>query len=297
MTIDAEIEPTGADEQQVLHERALESRALKGTYFVVLFYGASMALRMVNSVVLTHYFAPDLFGLMALVTTFIVGLTLFSHIGLEDSVIQNPRGDDETFLNTAWTIQTIRGSGIFLVTALIAWPVAQFYHDPRMLWLLPILGFGCVIAGFSSPNLLTLSRHLGVGRLSVLELATQFVLFASTVLCAILWTRSVWALAIGRIVSELFRTAISYRVARSGYRPRFVLEKEAVHGHLRPLDSDRNRSHLPRPAVGPPYPLQAHHPGHAGHLQHRLPALRRAPPDHPHVLLQGRLPLHCQAGP
>ena len=34
-------------------------------------------------------------GFMALVTTIIVGLNLFSHIGLEDSIIQNPRGDDE----------------------------------------------------------------------------------------------------------------------------------------------------------------------------------------------------------
>jgi O-antigen/teichoic acid export membrane protein len=231
MTIDAEIDRTGIEEQEQLHERALESRALKGTYFVVLFYGASMALRMVNSVVLTHYFAPELFGLMALVTTFIVGLTLFSHIGLEDSVIQNSRGDDEIFVNTAWTIQTIRGTGIFLVTVLIGWPVAQFYHDPRMMWLLPILGFGCVISGFSSPNLLMLSRHLGVGRLSTLELATQFVLFASTVLCAIFYTRTVWALAIGRIVSELFRTTCSYWIAgRHGYhRPRFILEKSSVH--------------------------------------------------------------------
>ena len=229
MTIDAEIDRTGSEEQEQLHERALESRALKGTYFVVLFYGASMALRMVNSVILTHYFAPELFGLMALVTTFIVGLSLFSHIGVEDSVIQNPRGDDEVFVNTAWTIQTIRGIGIFLVTVLIAWPVAQFYHDSRMLWLLPILGFGCVIAGFSSPDLFMLSRHLGVGRLSMLELATQFVLFASTVLCAIFLTRSVWALAIGRIVSEVFRTVWSYWIAgTTGYRPRFVLEKKSV---------------------------------------------------------------------
>jgi len=234
MTIDAEIDRTessltGANEQEQLHQRTLESRALKGTYFIVLFYGASMALRMVNSVVLTHFFAPELFGLMALVTTFVVGLTLFSHIGLEDSVIQNARGDDEIFLNTAWTIQTIRGAGIFLVTVLLAWPVGNFYHDSRMMWLLPILGFGCVIAGFSSPNLLMLSRHLGVGRLSMLELATQFVLFASTVLCAIFWTRSVWAIAVGRIVSELFRTACSYWIAGRGYRPRFVLERSSVH--------------------------------------------------------------------
>ena len=228
MTIDAEVDQVDTQEQDLSGFRALESRALKGTYFVVIFYGASLILRMVNSVVLTHLFAPELFGLMALMTTVIVGLTLFSHIGLEDSVIQNSRGDEEVFLNTAWTIQTIRGAGIWVATILLAWPVARFYHEPRMIWLLPILGFGCVIAGFSSPNLLMLSRHLGVGRLSTLELSTQFVLFAVTVISAYL-TRTIWALAIGRILSELFRTAYSYRIAGKGYRPRFVLEKSCVH--------------------------------------------------------------------
>ena len=53
---------------------------------------------------------------------------------------------------------------------------------------------------------------------------------ASTVLAAIFWTRSVWALAVGRIVSELFRTIWSYWIAgKHGYRPRFILEKNSVH--------------------------------------------------------------------
>lgn len=163
MTIDTELERLDTEDRDESRFRSLESRALKGTYFVVAFYGAGLSMRMISSVVLTRLFAPELFGLMALVTTIIVGLTLFSHIGLEDSVIQNARGDEEVFINTAWTIQAMRGIAIWLVTLLLAWPAAVFYKVPEMIWLLPVLGFGCVISGFSSPNLLTLSRHLGVG--------------------------------------------------------------------------------------------------------------------------------------
>jgi O-antigen/teichoic acid export membrane protein len=167
---------------------------------------------------------------MTLLTTVIVGLNLFSHIGLEDSIIQNPRGDDEVFINTAWTIQVLRGVFLWIVIVLLAWPVAKFY-EPRLLWLLPVVGFGCVIAGFCSPNLLTLSRHLGVGRLSLLELISQFVLFAVSLIWA--WfDRSIWALAIGRIVSELVRTLFSYRLVGKGIRPRFLLERESVRSLL-----------------------------------------------------------------
>ena len=153
MTIDTDIDEISTEDRDESRFRSLESRALRGTYFVVAFYGIGLGMRFVGSIILTRLFVPELFGLMTLLTTIIVGLNLFSHIGLEDNVIQNPRGDDETFLNTTWTIQVLRGLGLWLVMVIAAWPAARFY-DPRLLWLLPVVGFGSVISGFSSPSLL-----------------------------------------------------------------------------------------------------------------------------------------------
>ena len=226
MTINTEIDEISTEDRDESRFRALESRALKGTYFIVAFYGMALSLRFVSSIVLTRLFAPELFGLMTLLTTIIVGLNLFSHIGLEDSIIQNPRGDDEPFINTAWTIQVLRGIGLWVVLLILAWPVARFY-DPRLFWLLPVVAFGSVISGFSAPSLLSLSRHLGVGRLSLLELICQFVMFG----VAIVWAyfdRTIWALVAARLASELVRTLLSYRLAKHGVRPRFVLERESV---------------------------------------------------------------------
>src|ERR1700761_4958523 len=124
---EVQVEGAGAS-----RNRNLEKQAVKGTVYIVAFYGMSVALRMVNSVVLTRLFAPELFGLMTLLTTVLVGLNLFSHIGLGDSVIQSPRGDEPVFLNTAWTLGVIRGGGLWVLTILLAWPVAWFYHEPRM---------------------------------------------------------------------------------------------------------------------------------------------------------------------
>jgi O-antigen/teichoic acid export membrane protein len=226
MTIDTDIDEISTEDRDESRFRALESRALKGTYFIVAFYGAALGLRFVSSIVLTRLFVPEYFGLMTLVTTIIVGLTLFSHIGLEDSVIQNPRGDEEPFINTAWTIQVLRGIGLWLLLLALAWPVARFY-DPRLFWLLPAIGFGCVFSGISSPNLLSLSRHLGVGRLSALELTGQVVYFVVAIVWAY-FSRTIWALVGARLLSELVRALLSYRLANNGVRPRFVLERKAV---------------------------------------------------------------------
>jgi O-antigen/teichoic acid export membrane protein len=227
MSVDLEVDELTEESRDEAQFKSLESRALKGTYYVVAFYGLALAIRMGSSIVLTRYYAPGMFGLMTLITTVIVGLTLFTHIGLEDSIIANPRGDEEVFINTAWTIQVLRGIAVWLVTVVLAWPVAHFYGQPSLIWLLPVVGFGCVIGGFSSPKLLVLSRNLGVGRSSLMELISQVVLFGVT----FLWARyspTVWALAIGRIVSELVRTACTYWLIPEGIKPRFVLEKKSI---------------------------------------------------------------------
>ena len=165
MTIDTDIDEISTEAHDKSHFRALESRALKGTFFTVASYGTSMGVRLASSIILTRAFCPrNSFGLMTLLMTIIVGLNLFSHIGFQDSVIQHSRGDDESFLNTAWTIQALRGVGLWLVMVIVAWPVAHFY-DQRLLWLLPFVGFGAIISGFRSPKLLSLSRHLRTGKI------------------------------------------------------------------------------------------------------------------------------------
>jgi O-antigen/teichoic acid export membrane protein len=209
-----------------LEDKALEGKAKTGALYIALFTVLATGLRFVNSVVFTHMFLKEYFGLLTLVTTIIVGLNLFSHLGLQDSVVQNPRGDEPDFLNTAWTMQVLRGVAIFILSVLLAWPAAHFYHIPEMLWLVPLLGFGAVIAGFASPSTLSLARHLGVRQLSNLEFANQVVAFVATIVWA-LFSPSLWALAGGRLIAELTRTLHSYTMMRE-LKPRFVLDRTVV---------------------------------------------------------------------
>jgi O-antigen/teichoic acid export membrane protein len=226
MAVGADNKGVLIQEATALQSRKLEKKAARSTLFLIAYLGVALALRMLSSVVLARLFSPEYFGLMTLLTTVLVGLNLFSHIGLQDSVIQNPRGDEPVFLNTAWTLQVVRGIGLWLVTVLLAWPVAHFYKEPRMIALFPVLGFGCVIGGFASPALLTLARHMGLGKASLLELLSQIVNFVVTIIWALI-DPSLWALVGGRIAAELARTLASLFII-PGLRPSFVWDKDCV---------------------------------------------------------------------
>ncbi|MCZ0901732.1 oligosaccharide flippase family protein, partial [Microcoleus sp. HI-ES] len=115
-------------------------------------YGSSQIIRFGSNLILTRLLLPELFGLMGLAYVFIAGINLFTDIGLGPSIIQNKRGEDPQFLNTAWTLQVIRSFFVWICLVIITQPVANFYEDPRLLWLVPIIGINSLIGGFKSTS-------------------------------------------------------------------------------------------------------------------------------------------------
>ena len=75
----------------------------------------------------TRLLSQEAFGVMAIVNTMLTGLNLFSDIGIGPSVVQNPRGNEPSFLNTAWCLQILRGLVLFGICAAGATLVADFY--------------------------------------------------------------------------------------------------------------------------------------------------------------------------
>ena len=209
--------------------RALESKALHATLWTVIDYGSSMSLRVVNSLVLTHLLMPEYFGLMTLVTTLVVGVSLMSDIGLTPSIVRSPRGDDPLFLNTAFTVQALRGIGIFVISLLVTWPFARFYHEPRLLTLLPVISFTIVISSFNSTNLLSMSRHMGVRRVFIFDFSAQFLTFIATAGFAYFYP-SVWALVVGQVVAVVYRLIMSHNQwLLPGIKNKFAWDRESVH--------------------------------------------------------------------
>ncbi len=185
-----------------------------------------MVLRFGSNLILARLLLPESFGLMALVNVFIMGLHLFSDVGLGPSLIQNKRGDDPTFINTAWTIQVIRGGALWLGSILIAWPIAQVYAEKELLYLIPVVGLGTLISSFNSTALYTLNRQLALGKLAIFELGGQ----VSGLVAMIAWAwfdRSVWSLVVGGIVAAIIQLVWSHRLLPEQPN-RFVWDKEAA---------------------------------------------------------------------
>ncbi|ACK71066.1 polysaccharide biosynthesis protein [Gloeothece citriformis PCC 7424] len=205
---------------------SLKQKAIKGTIWTLVGYGCGNVLRLANNLILTRLLEPELFGLMALANSFLTGINLFSDIGIKPSIIQNERGDDPDFLNTAWTLQVIRSWFIWLVCLVASVPLSKFYNEPVIGWLLPLIGFSVIINGFSSTNIATLNRRLMVAKLTLFNLVVKSISLVVMVIWA-LFNPTIWALVVGNFCSSVFGMIRSYLILPGKFN-RFAWDKSAV---------------------------------------------------------------------
>jgi O-antigen/teichoic acid export membrane protein len=205
---------------------SLHALVRRGAVWSMLAYGGSHVLRFGGNLVLTRLLFPEAFGLMALVNGLLQGLQLFSDFGVGPSIIQSARGDDPRFLNTAWTLQAIRGVCLWIVACAIALPFARFYGDPALAWILPLAGLAALIAGFHSTRLFSLQRHVDLARVSVIEVGS----YAIGLVVMMVWAaidHSIAALVAGGIASSLAKLVLSH-TALPGIPNRFQWDRTSL---------------------------------------------------------------------
>jgi O-antigen/teichoic acid export membrane protein len=219
---------------------SIARRAVRGSVWTLGGYGAGQLLRFVSNVILARLLFPEVFGLMALTFTFIQGLAMFSDVGIGPSIVQNPRGDEPRFLDTAWTIGVLRGVALWLASVAIALPVARIYGQPALLWLVPVAGLTALLNGFESTSIHWLRRHLRLEWVTSVDFGCQVLGMVATIAFAVIGRRIVgpndlrliWAPLGGNLVQSLARVAITH-AAMPGPRNSFLLDRELLRAQLR----------------------------------------------------------------
>lgn len=204
----------------------LRARSIRSALLTGFSFGASNLLRLGGNLVLTRLLFPEAFGIMALVQVVMAGLNMFSDVGIRASIIQNARGEDPVFQDTAWMMQVGRGILLWLATWAMAAPVAAFYEVPILAEILPVVGLVALFQGFNSTKLILANRNLMLGRVTVIQIASNAL--GLVVLIALAMSLgTVWALAIGTLAAPFLLMVLSH-VALPGRNNRIRFELRAA---------------------------------------------------------------------
>jgi O-antigen/teichoic acid export membrane protein len=206
----------------------LTKRAVSASAIEVATYGTAQIVRLGSSMILTRILFPEAFGVMTMLSLVLYGLHMLSDVGILQAVVQSERGDDPVFLNTAFTMQAIRGVVLWLVAALLAWPISLLFKEPSLVWIIPAGALGSVLYGLTSMRICVLRRHLQPLPIAILEISAQVAGLVATVVAAHHFQMGVAALVVGTLVNSCIHTGGSHLI-RHPHRDRFGMEPKARH--------------------------------------------------------------------
>jgi len=171
-------------------------------------YAGSQIIRLGSNMIMTRLLLREDFGLFTLVTTYQVGITMFSDVGLNAYLFQSQKAHDRKFADGIWTLCFLRGLIVWMVALALAWPMAKLYNHPNLFPILAINSIGLLINTLQATKLTLASRDLKQKELAVFGIANQTI--GIVILIALAWWfRSVWALVIGGLAGDLIRVAAS----------------------------------------------------------------------------------------
>jgi O-antigen/teichoic acid export membrane protein len=198
---------------------SFRTRVLRAGLWSVVGYVLTFAIRLGGNLFMTRQLVPEMFGIMAIANTVLIGLAMLSDLGLKPSVIQNKRGEESVFLNTAWVTDIVRGVVLCLSGIAISFivgfappsivPTASVYSDRNLPYVIAVLSLTTLIAGFESTKSLQANRSLMLAKIIRIDVVAQILGLAVMVSWVLLYP-SIWALVAGAISSTAARTALSH---------------------------------------------------------------------------------------
>jgi O-antigen/teichoic acid export membrane protein len=217
---------------------SLKRRVLNAGMWSLAGFALSLVIRLGSNLLMTRLLAPEMFGVMAIASTVMIGLAMFSDVGLRQNIVQSKRGEEPDFLNTVWIIQIVRGfficgvalcvCGAILVAGdLGKFPADSVYAAPSLPYVVGALSITAVLQGLESTKQFEASRGISLSRITGLEILTQ-IFGLGGMLAWAFFDRSIWALVFGTLCGSLARTVLSHTFL-PGVGNRWHWEQEAAH--------------------------------------------------------------------
>jgi O-antigen/teichoic acid export membrane protein len=204
------------------------ARTLRGSAWTLGGHAAGQLIRFANNIALTYLIDRELIGLIAIVHVFLTGLYQLSDFGVGPAIIQNARGDEQDFRDTAWTLHVMRGAAIWVLTfplgPLLAWIYSADPAAHHLVWLVPTVGTTALIGGLHSTAIYTRNRHLDMRPIVILEVGSLLICCAVG-LCWAYLDPSLWALVAGVLCYQVTHTVGSHLL---GTRNRFCWDRGAA---------------------------------------------------------------------
>jgi O-antigen/teichoic acid export membrane protein len=197
----------------------IRSKMASGAAWMVLFKVLDKSIGLISTLLLARLLLPADFGIVAMATSFIALLEIFSAFGFDVALIQRQQTTRHHF-DTAWTFNVMLGAGIALAMVALSPAIAGFYGQPALVPVIFVLALASATQGLENVGVVMFRKELDFGREFRFLFGKRLVGVLVTIPLAF-WLRSYWALVLGTLAARVGGVSLSYLM--QSFRPRFSL--------------------------------------------------------------------------
>jgi len=162
--------------------------------------------------ILARLLSPDDFGLFSL-TMIALGITeSFTQTGINTTIVQSKKSV-KYFIDTAWVVAIIRGFLIGSLMIAMGFFMGNYYGEEELFSIIAVTALVPVIKGFINPAIVKWQKHFEFHKDSLYRASLLMIEVLAQIGLALL-LHSVWALALGVIVSAIFEVIISFLLVK-----------------------------------------------------------------------------------
>lgn len=182
----------------------LKNEVLRGLKWTA---GAKFCSQMITwgiTIFVMRLLAPGDYGLLAMSTVLLALLAMFAEAGLGPALVQKAEVSEQEF-RQALGIVVLVNVGLFLLLMLLAPAVGKFYDEDRLIPVIRVLAVQFLLVPLSTIPEVSLQRRLEFKKRSIIDLGSAVTSSLATLMLALAgW--GVWALVLGTLAGQIFRT-------------------------------------------------------------------------------------------
>ena len=160
--------------------------------------------------------APEDFGLIAISATFIGFISLLKDFGYSSYIIQTPHIDDAELVCINTRV-VLLGIAAFIATCLLVIPMARFYDQEQLLWILPVTGALFILNAFTLVPQALMRKEMQFGKVGTIDVSSKLAsLIAGMLLLLII--RNYWVLLFTSIIHAVFQIVMTQKLSKWHFR-------------------------------------------------------------------------------
>jgi len=196
-----------ADRDPRLDRAALDRSLVRGVAWTGAIKWITQIAAWLSTLAVARLLSPEDYGLVGMAAVYLGLLTMLSEAGLGTTIIavRDLRGSR---LGQMHTLSAVIGVTGFLVSCIVAGPLARFFNTPLLRGVVIALSANFVIMSLRTIPQASLQRQLRFGRVALIDGVNSLITATTAVILALAGLRY-WALVLAALTGSVFATAIA----------------------------------------------------------------------------------------